>query len=984
MTLRMSRVVVHRISVLLLWGAVATLLPSALAVGQDTSAAEDQRENGRRTPWTTSRIHGAPTPPPPYRAEPAFPQLRFNNPTVLTNAPGDDRLFLAELRGKIFCFPTDSHVEQAQLVFDLKAAVPEARQVYGLTFHPNYQENRQLFLCYVLAADLEDGTRLSRFRMRATDPPTIDPESEEILLTWRSGGHNGGCLKFGPDGLLYVSAGDAGPAFPPDPLRSGQDIGNVLSTIMRIDVDRREADRRYGIPADNPFVQQENARPEVWAYGFRNPWKMSFDPVRGDLWVGDVGWELWEMIYRVERGANYGWSLVEGRQPVHRERTRGPTPIRPPTAEHSHTEARSITGGFVYRGRRLPKLRGQYLYGDYVTGKMWSLSADDPAAAPPREIADTQLPIICFGVDNQNELYVVSYSGEIYRLAANPPSENTTPFPRRLSETGLFASVAEHRLADGVVSYEIVAPMWQDGAAANRFLAVPGAKPLPTWSNNNTALGQFKGQWRFPEGAVVGKTIRLPDANQTRIETQILHYHRGVWEPYTYVWNEQQTDAQLLLNEGRDVAYERVDPQSGQHEPSVWRVASRSECMLCHTVRSGALQAMNIGQLDRATSDSPATNQLDRLTSLGFFSKRPRRPRNEPAYADPHDTAADLTTRARAYLHVNCAHCHRRGGGGTASMDVVLKNKLEKTNLIHERPTQGVFGIHSAEVVAPGDPARSVLLYRLAKTGRGRMPYFGSRHIDQRGLLLLRDWIASLPGERKSPHQRQAIDAALGNVKEQRDAALDQLLGDTASALQLAIAAHERQLQHRLDPSAREALTAAVGKIEETAVRDLFEFLLPESERRKTLGDAVDAAEILSLQGDPERGRRLFAEGVGLQCRKCHQESAKQSIGPDLTALKKRSRAELLDAILHPSKRIEPAYVTHLVETEDGRVFTGLLEEENEQRLVLRDATGKRIVIERERIEFSAPQRKSLMPELQLRDSTAQEVADLLEFLSGE
>ena len=162
-----------------------------------------------------------------------------------------------------------------------------------------------------------------------------------------AGGHNGAHLQFGPDGCLYISTGDGGQSFPPDGRNTGQDISDLLAAILRIDVDHPDPGKLYSIPADNPFVSTAGARGEIWAYGLRNPWKICFDPADGSLWVGDVGWEMWEMIYRIERGGNYGWSIVEG-QPSRCTPSgkRGPTPILPPTVEHDHTEARSITGGY--------------------------------------------------------------------------------------------------------------------------------------------------------------------------------------------------------------------------------------------------------------------------------------------------------------------------------------------------------------------------------------------------------------------------------------------------------------------------------------------------------------------------------------------------------------------------------------------------------------------------------------------------------------
>ncbi|MEI6540023.1 MAG: PQQ-dependent sugar dehydrogenase, partial [Planctomycetota bacterium] len=325
----------------------------------------------KRPAWTTSRIMGSPEPPLPYITEPVFPSLKFQQCLELTAVPGSNRLLVVEQAGKVFTFPNQPDIATADLVVNFAEQIPGVQQVYSLTFHPDFQQNRHCYVCYIKGDNEPEGTHVARFRMTDADPPTIDVTTETTMLTWRSGGHNGCCLKFGPDGYLYISTGDAAPANPPDTMKTGQDLSDLLSSILRIDVDHADAEKNYRIPADNPFVDLPGARGEVWAYGLRNPWRMSFDRKTGDLWVGDVGWELWEMLYRVERGGNYGWAVMEGRQSTNPEWPRGPSPILPPTIDHPHTESSSITEGLTYYGSRLKDLDGTHIYGDYETGKSW-------------------------------------------------------------------------------------------------------------------------------------------------------------------------------------------------------------------------------------------------------------------------------------------------------------------------------------------------------------------------------------------------------------------------------------------------------------------------------------------------------------------------------------------------------------------------------------------------------------------------------------
>ena len=257
-----------------------------------------------RPAWTTSRVVGSPDPPPAYKTVRAFSNLKFNHPLLMTRCPGSDRLYVGEQAGVLYSF-ADRPDAKAELFCDLRTEIksipllPGAKKVeavYGLAFHPDFEKNRTCFVCYTLQGakagqrNLTDGTRVSRFRVADSNPPRIDPASEEIVLTFLQGGHNGGDIHFGPDRMLYISTGDAAVPNPPDPFETGQDISDLLSSILRIDVDRREpGGKQYGVPKDNPFVGMKGARPEVWAYGFRNPWRMSFDDPTGDLFVGDVG-----------------------------------------------------------------------------------------------------------------------------------------------------------------------------------------------------------------------------------------------------------------------------------------------------------------------------------------------------------------------------------------------------------------------------------------------------------------------------------------------------------------------------------------------------------------------------------------------------------------------------------------------------------------------------------------------------------------------
>lgn len=368
------------------------------------------------------------------------------------------------------------------------------------------------------------GTRLSRFRVSDPSVPIIDPTSEIVYAGWNSEGHSGGSLHFGHDGYLYVTVGDGQNPNPPDRLEMGQDISDLEGSVLRIDVDRRSGDLPYSIPADNPFVGRENARGEIWAFEFRNPWKMAFDPKTDSLWTGDVDWKMMEMVYRVERGGNYGWSVMEGSQVVKKDAYRDDVSITPPVVEHSHLEARSVTGGYFRQSDRLPELQVAYLYGDWMTGKIWAVKHDGEQVTWHEELADSNLQIICFALDDDGEVYMVGYDGSVHQLLPNEQSSASEDFPRKLSETGLFRSVVTQEPSPGVIPYEINDPHWSDFTTSEQWIAIPGLERLGVFDKSDWKTGQVEGHFIFPHDTVLAKTVSYlrnvdDPKSTTRLET---------------------------------------------------------------------------------------------------------------------------------------------------------------------------------------------------------------------------------------------------------------------------------------------------------------------------------------------------------------------------------------------------------------------------------------------------------------------------------
>ncbi len=944
--------------------------------------APQERAPQERAQWTTSRVHGTPDPPLPFVLQRVFDDVPLEHPTEMVPLPGTDRWIVVQLGGSIVSFTRDSGRDLRILLEANQLASSEFR-AYGITFHPNFPAQPWCYIAYTAKGNARDGTRLSRFRVDDPAIGSIDPDSETVLAAWNSEGHSGGSLHFGRDGYLYVSVGDGQNPNPPDKLETGQDLSDLEASILRIDVDHPSDGLPYGIPDDNPFVDRPNTRGEIWAFGLRNPWKMAFHPSNGSLWAGDVGWEMREMVYRIDRGANYGWSVTEGSQIVKSDGLPTEIPITPAIVEHTHLEARSVTGGYFWQSNRLPELDDAYIYGDWMTGKIWGLRHDGKKVTWHKELADTTLQIICFALDHDGEVLVVGYDGTVHRLVPNPAQDSEANFPRRLSETGLFTSTANQIPAPGVVAYEVNAHHWADQTDSQQWVAVPGGARIELFKKDNWQVGQVAGHFSFPHDTVLAKTIsyhrnRDDPGSAVRLETQLLHKNGDDWNAYNYVWNEDQTDAALQPNVGSDRELSIIDSQATDGiRQQTWHHASRDECLMCHIWSAGTVHGFKLDQLNRSVDDH---NQLDSLEKMGILESRPAA--NVEPMCSPDDTTKTLEQRARSYLHLNCAHCHRRGGGGTAAFDLVGDVPLEQLRLIDALPTQGGFGISQPRVVAAGDPYKSVLLYRLIKSGRGHMPQFGSSLIDDQGVDLIHDWIASLGNMATDPLTVQSFNVLRSNGagEQQISAAVDSLLATTSGAMALSIACGDGTIRG----PRREWIADTAARHPAAEVRDLFERFLPESRRLKRLGTSMNTEALLSMKGDAEQGRELYFTSSGVTCRACHRIGQQgNAVGPDLSGIAlQRTPNEILDSILRPSAIIDAKYRGRMILTVDGTVLTGLVTEETDDSLIIVDAAGKPQTISRDDIDVSKPLEKSVMPDLLLAEFTAQQAADLLAFLN--
>ena len=348
----------------------------------------------------------------------AFPNLSFIDPLDLQNSgDGTDRIFVAERAGRIKVFPNSSSVTSLRTYLDITDRVSAGgeRGLLGLAFHPDYENNGYFYVNYTTSNP--STTRISRFRVSSENPDSADKNSEVILLTFNQpfSNHNGGWVGFGPDdGYLYISVGDGGSG------ENAQNIETILGNILRIDVDNQDTSLQYAIPPDNPFADSSGSVvKEIYVWGMRNPWRCSFDPVTHWLWSADVGQNAWEEIDIIEKGKNYGWNIWEGFHcyPPSVEKC-DTTGITLPIWEYSHGQGCSITGGYVYRGPTVPELTGKYIYADYCSKTVWSLEYNGIAPPDNQTLLTAQGNVTSFGVDENNELYVVTFSPDrIYRFS---------------------------------------------------------------------------------------------------------------------------------------------------------------------------------------------------------------------------------------------------------------------------------------------------------------------------------------------------------------------------------------------------------------------------------------------------------------------------------------------------------------------------------------------------------------------------------------
>ena len=554
--------------------------------------------------------------------ERVFEAIPFQNPVYLTNAgDGSDRIFVVEKAGIIKVFPNQSSAQTANIFLDIHTSVNATKSESGMlsmAFHPQFPDSNKFYVYYNYG-DL--GSRISEFYV-SEDADLADINSERIILELDQpySNHNGGQIAFGPDGKLYIGFGDGGSG--EDPLGNGQNLKTLLGAMLRIDIDQYNAERSYTIPADNPFVGNDNQwREEIWAWGLRNPWRFSFDRITGQLWAGDVGQYTWEEVDIIESGKNYGWNVMEGFHCFSPQSGCDTTGLELPIVEYNHSKGKSITGGYVYRGLIQPRLAGVYIYGDYSLGTIWGLRYENGQIVDNKIIAQSLTAISSFGEDEGGEVYVVGYSGSIYRFIEKPGTPPVNTVPGTISESGLFKDIATLTLADGLIPYSVNAQLWSDNALKTRILGLPDTSKIEFSENGN---------WIFPPNTVIVKnffleTERGNPETKTIIETRFLvrHSDREQWDGFSYLWNEQQTDATLLEGSyNRSFTIKEGDSSYTQN----YYYPNSVDCKACHTAASGFILGPRTSQINKQhlylnQTDSVWDNQLRSYNKIRLFTE---------------------------------------------------------------------------------------------------------------------------------------------------------------------------------------------------------------------------------------------------------------------------------------------------------------------------------------------------------------------------
>jgi uncharacterized repeat protein (TIGR03806 family) len=728
----------------------------------------------------------------------AFTNLTFDDPTMMIPEPGTNRLYVSSRQGLIYSFVNQPGAANKTEFLNL-TNITQGWDDCGLlafAFHPDFNRagaaKRFVYVWYHYSpAPVVDPGRPSSFTpgydrlSRFTVPEgslVADRNSEQVLINqfdhnlW----HEGSGMAFGPDGFLYLSVSDEGGAF--DNYNNTQTIRRkIFSGVLRIDVDQNPArshpirrqplpetelpqgwtennyTTNYFIPNDNPFLDPGGSQlEEFWAVGLRNPHRMTLDPATGRFWIGDVGQDTWEEVDVLERAANYQWEYMEGFHPVPGKTKPPPETFigteRPPIYEYQHGPmGNCVIGGYVYGGAQFAKeLGGKYIFGDNGSGRLWAMTWDG-ANSPTVNYLCNMPPgvnytgLSSFGIDEKNELYLLKMGrpSKIYKLvrADTPrqPISAAVKLPQHLSEVRTFSDLAHLTPAPGIIPYDVNSPLWSDGAAKQRWIAVPGNEKITYSPADN---------FSFPAGTVFIKNFELT-VNETngakrRLETRFLVRSAGGGiYGITYKWRDDGTDADLL---SAALAENIIVTNAVGVRTQSWYFPGPLDCVICHTPNAGSVLGVNARQLNGPMtypSTGVTDNQLRTWNHLGLFNAQDEATlTNAPRLVHVDDTNYPPEIRVRSYLDANCAQCHRPNGV-EGYFDARFSTPLSRQRLI-DGPLANTLGDPNARVIKPRDLSKSVLYARINRLGNLQMPPLARNVVNTNAVNTFGEWINNL------------------------------------------------------------------------------------------------------------------------------------------------------------------------------------------------------------------------------------------------
>jgi uncharacterized repeat protein (TIGR03806 family) len=686
--------------------ALASFLCSIVAIAAAAACGEDDPVEPRTPCNPPPRVTGG------VALAPALGAEKFTQPVELIFGPGN-RAYVVEQPGTIKAVQGGG---APTTVLDVRGRIFAGGEagLLSLAFDPKFAENGFAYMYFTQDVDKKPNVPFQTMVIRLTSKDggaTFDPTTEKLILKLDQpySNHNGGHIAFGPDGLLYIGLGDGGSGG--DPQGNGQNKDVLLGKILRVDTSSQT--EPYTIPPTNPFIAG-GGRPEIYAYGLRNPWKFSFDKLTGDLWCADVGQSKLEEVERIVLGGNYGWNVREGNQ-CYNAKECATAGFIDPIATYGRQDGVSVSGGYVYRGTKIKAIVGKFIYGDFGTGNIWGVDTFGPPSGIL--LTGSTMRISTFGQDADGEVYVADYaSGTIQQLIEASPGG---PAPldaagARLSMTGCLDPKNAAQAPTGAIPYTVSSPLWSDGAQKSRWLFVPDGSKIGVRPD---------GDFDVPPATAAVKTFTV---GGKKIETRLfVRYADGGWAGYSYEWNDDESDALLLQDS-------KTKPLANG---ATWYFPSRAECFACHTPSAGFTLGLEARQL---TQDGV----IDRFASV---LEAPIAQNAFPPLRTADTAGASSEERARGYLHANCSICHREGSGtGAATLDLRIDRAFKDTRTCNVAPQAGDLGVVDSKLITPGDPSKSTITLRMRALDQNRMPNVATRVVDEVGATAVETWIREL------------------------------------------------------------------------------------------------------------------------------------------------------------------------------------------------------------------------------------------------